>query len=100
MTLPSLETKDYHVRAIERSTKIVAFKKPKVVLQAPRGNLESIFPRLPVLYVIHEFLSKKNFLGAFLECRKNKINTNVLYDLNPGDFIGNIKLFIEQLNNV
>ena len=88
------------MRAVERSAKLVSCKKPKIVLQLPRGNLETVQPRIPVLYVIQEHLTKIKYLDAFLECRKHKINTNILYDLCPGQFVQDIKLFVEQLAKV
>ena len=100
MPLPSLESKSYNVRAIERSAKIVSYKRPKIVMQLPRGNLETVYPRVPVLYVIQEHLMHKNYLQAFLECRKHKINTNIIYDLYPEQFVQDIKLFVEQLGKV
>lgn len=67
-------------------------------MQLPRGNLETVQSRIPVLYVIKECLEKGDYKNAFLECRKNRINTNLVYDLIHDKF--NPKSFLEQLGKV
>jgi hypothetical protein len=100
VVLPNLESKNYHVRAIERSAKIVSYKTPKLIMQLPRGNLETIVPRIPVLYVIRDHLKAKEYTKAFLECRRQRINTNLICDYVFEEFMKDSKIFIEQLSKV
>ena len=53
--LPNPEGPSFHVRCVERGSRIVCVHKEKAVLQMPRGNLEGITPRLLVL---HQVLTK------------------------------------------
>jgi len=98
--LPNLESKSYHVRAVERSAKIVSYKTPNLIMQLPRGNLETIVPRIPVLYVIRDHLKTKEYAKAFLECRRQRINTNLICDYVHEEFMKDSKIFIEQLAKV
>lgn len=37
---------------------------------------------------------------AFLSCRKNRLDLNILYDLAPAQFIENLPTFVEQVPEV
>lgn len=89
-------------RRLERGSKIVMATqhKPSLVLQMPRGNLETISPRAFVLATIREDLKALNFRSAFVACRKNRIDLNILYDDSPERFLENIRTFIEQVSEV
>ncbi|KAG2231182.1 IKI3 family-domain-containing protein [Thamnidium elegans] len=89
-------------RRLERGSKIVMATqhKPSLILQMPRGNLETICPRAFVLATIREDLKALNFRSAFIACRKNRIDLNILYDENPERFVQNIRTFIEQVSEV
>ncbi|KAI7903384.1 IKI3 family-domain-containing protein [Cokeromyces recurvatus] len=89
-------------RRLERGSKIVIATqhKPNLVLQMPRGNLETISPRAFVLAAIREDLKNLNFRSAFIACRRNRIDLNILYDDNPERFIEHIRTFIEQVSEV
>ncbi|KAL7317602.1 putative elongator complex protein 1 [Mucor circinelloides] len=89
-------------RRLERGSKIVMATqhKPSLVLQMPRGNLETISPRAFVLATIREDLKALNFRSAFVACRKNRIDLNILYDDSPERFVENIRTFIEQVPEV
>ncbi|CEP14860.1 hypothetical protein [Parasitella parasitica] len=89
-------------RRLERGSKIVMATqhKPSLVLQMPRGNLETISPRAFVLATIREDLRALNFRSAFIACRKNRIDLNILYDDSPARFVDNIRTFIEQVSEV
>ncbi|KAI8643421.1 IKI3 family-domain-containing protein [Parasitella parasitica] len=89
-------------RRLERGSKIVMATqhKPSLVLQMPRGNLETISPRAFVLATIREDLRALNFRSAFIACRKNRIDLNILYDDSPARFVENIHAFIEQVSEV
>jgi len=88
----------------ERGTRIVctAYTDLKLVLQMPRGNLETIYPRpLLLTYISSELLDPnvKNYKRAFELMRKNRLNLNFLYDYNPSQFIDNLPQFIANARN-
>ncbi|KAI9478143.1 MAG: IKI3 family-domain-containing protein [Benjaminiella poitrasii] len=89
-------------RRLERGSKIVMAtqQKPNLVLQMPRGNLETISPRAFVLATIREDLKQLKFHSAFIACRRNRIDLNILYDDQPERFLEHIRDFIEQVSEV
>ncbi|EPS28691.1 hypothetical protein PDE_03637 [Penicillium oxalicum 114-2] len=93
---------DERCRSIERGSKLVCVMPSifAVVLQAPRGNIETIFPRALVLAGIRTFIDRKNYRSAFLACRSQMVDMNILHDYAPGQFMENIQLFIEQVKKV
>ncbi|PIK35018.1 putative elongator complex protein 1 [Apostichopus japonicus] len=108
----SFNTIEENVRRVERGSKIVlsVADDTKVILQMPRGNLETIHPRALVLSKVKKFLSKLDFGKAFDLVRRHRISMNILYDHSPqifmehiDDFVsgletfGNINLFITDL---
>lgn len=66
----------------------------------PRGNLETISPRAIVLYYLAELLEAKEWRNALLVCRQNRIDLNVLVDLNQPRFMESIEEFLEQIPEV
>lgn len=71
-----------------------------VVLQMPRGNLETIYPRAMVLAGIRRLINEKDYGKAFAHCRTQRVDMNILYDHNPEQFLSNVGLFLDQLNDV
>ena len=71
-----------------------------VVLQAPRGNIETINPRGLVLTSVRQSIEKKDFRAAFLTCRTHRIDLNILHNHKPDLFMTNISLFVKQLGDV
>lgn len=71
-----------------------------LVLQMPRGNLETIYPRALVLVGIRESIDKKKYRKAFLACRNHRVDMNILHDHAPQQFISNVSLFVEQVQKV
>lgn len=71
-----------------------------VTLQMPRGNIETIYPRALVLAGIRTFIDRKNYRSAFLACRSQMVDMNILHDYAPGQFMDNIPLFIDQVKNI
>ena len=49
----------------------------------PRGNLETIYPRVLVLLSVRRDLDQLHYGNAFLTMRKHRINLNLIYDHNP-----------------
>lgn len=93
------DSSDERVRAIERSAKIVTVIPSiyAVILQMPRGTLETIYPRIMVLAGIREHVRNLNYKAAFVACQTHQVDLNILYDLDPKQFHTNIDKFIDQL---
>lgn len=71
-----------------------------VVLQMPRGNLETVYPRAMVLAGIRQLIDDKEYGKAFAHCRTQRVDMNILYDHKPDQFLSNIGLFLDQLKDV
>ncbi|KAK7492537.1 hypothetical protein BaRGS_00016203 [Batillaria attramentaria] len=105
--LPSLSDGKAHpfdesIRRVERGSRIVAVvaEDTKLVLQMPRGNLETIHPRALVLAAVRRLLDKCDFGSAFTIMKKHRINLNLLYDHNPQVFLQHVADFIHQVSTV
>jgi len=71
-----------------------------VVLQMPRGNLETIYPRALVLAGIRRNVENKQYRKAFLVCRSQRVDMNILHDHDPSSFLEDVSLFIDQVKKV
>lgn len=71
-----------------------------IVLQMPRGNLETIFPRAMVVAGIRDLIEEKNYARAFSYCRTQRVDMNILCDHKPEQFLANVGLFLDQLSEV
>jgi hypothetical protein len=98
--LPDFNYKHFQMRTLERTSLIVSITKNNLIVQLSRGNLETFYPRLLVLDSIIESVSQRKYLEAFEIVRKNKINPNFIYDINPEGFYKNIKDFVKQIDKV
>ncbi|GAA6031547.1 hypothetical protein JCM8097_006514 [Rhodosporidiobolus ruineniae] len=89
-------------RAVERGARIVAVvpSSTNLVLQMPRGNLETVCPRPLVLRVVTGFLDNHRYRSAFLTSRRHRIDLNLLYDHSPASFRANIREFVDQVKEV
>ncbi|KAF7362473.1 polymerase II transcription elongation factor [Mycena venus] len=89
-------------RRVERGSRIVVGVSSGMglVLQMPRGNLETINPRPLVMEVVRQDLNARNYRKAFLSCRKHRIDLNVLVEHDHTAFLENLPLFIEQVHEV
>ena len=70
-----------------------------LVLQMPRGNLETIHPRAMVVAGIRHLIEKLDYSRAFTYCRTQRVDMNILYDHNPQQFLANVGLFLDQLGD-
>lgn len=68
-----------------------------VVLQMPRGNLETIYPRALVLAAIRNHIAKRDYKSAFMACRAQRVDMNILHDHAPALLLSNIPLFLDQV---
>jgi elongator complex protein 1 len=93
---------DERCRNVERGAKIVTVVPSiySVVLQMPRGNLETIYPRALVLSGIRQHLDNKDFKSAFLACQNHQVDMNILHDYRPALLMGNASLFVERVKKV
>ncbi|KAG0673877.1 hypothetical protein C6P42_002503 [Pichia californica] len=93
---------DERVRNIERGSILINTipSKSCVILQAPRGNLETIYPRIMVLNDIRKAIKLKDYKSAFSTCRIHRISLDILHDYDPELFFQNVESFINQLGKV
>ncbi|KAK9473310.1 IKI3 family-domain-containing protein [Dipodascopsis tothii] len=96
------EVSDERCRAIERGAKLVSVMPSKyaVVLEMPRGNLETIYPRILVLDGVRRHIDRKAYHSAFMTCRAHRVNLDILHDYAPQLFMDNISLFVKELASV
>lgn len=93
---------DERIRQVERGSILINVMPTKysVVLEAPRGNLETICPRIMVLSAIRKFIKQKNYKDAFITCRTHRIDLDILHDYEPELFFNNVETFINQISKV
>lgn len=99
---PDTPEVDERCRSIERGAKLVTVI-PSIfalILQMPRGNLETIYPRALVLAGIRESINAKNYKRAFLACRNQRVDLNIIHDHSPDTFILDVELFINKVKKV
>ncbi|XP_076005236.1 elongator complex protein 1 [Genypterus blacodes] len=93
---------DETLRRVERGSRIVTVvpQDTRVILQMPRGNLETVHHRALVLAQIRNWLESLCFREAFECMKKLRINLNLIYDHSPKVFLENVETFITQLNSI
>ena len=93
---------DERCRSIERGARIVTVMPTSfaVVLQMPRGNLETAYPRALVVGRIRECIAAKDYRSAFFACRNQRVDMNILHDHAPRQFISNVGVFVDQVGKV
>ncbi|CUS09589.1 unnamed protein product [Tuber aestivum] len=93
---------DERCRTIERGARLVQVMPTKFALtfQMPRGNLETIYPRVLVLAGVRRSIEAKDYLPAFLACRNHRVDLNIIHDHAPRQFIELVELFIDQVKTI
>ncbi|KAM8909960.1 elongator complex protein 1 isoform 2-T2 [Spinachia spinachia] len=93
---------DESLRRVERGSRIVTVvpQDTRVILQMPRGNLETVHHRALVLAQLRKWLDSLRFRDSFECMRKLRINLNFIYDHNPKVLLENMQTFITQLNSI
>lgn len=93
---------DERIRSIERGSLLVNVipSKSAVVLQAPRGNLETVNPRIMILSGVRADIKAKAYGSAFTTCRTHRIDLDILHDYDPELFFSNVELFIKQVERI
>lgn len=75
-------------RNVEKGSRLVAVSGQRLVMQiVPRGNLETINPRLLMFTHIHSLIQKRDYHTAFSLLRTHKLDMNLLFDLDPQYFL-------------
>jgi elongator complex protein 1 len=62
--------------------------------------LETIFPRALVLAAIRRSIESEQYHDAFLACRNQRVDMNILHDHDPGRFLDNIEVIINQIKRI
>lgn len=90
---------DERCRNVERGAKLVTVMPSaySLVLQMPRGNLETIYPRALVLAGIRKAIGERQYKKAFLICRTQRVDMNILHDYAPEQFMREVEMFVQQL---
>lgn len=68
-----------------------------LILQMPRGNLETIYPRAFVLSQVRKLLDGLRYREAFIDCRRHRIDLNLLHDHNPELFKSTLGKFVTAI---
>ncbi|ATY64342.1 killer toxin sensitivity (IKI3) [Cordyceps militaris] len=94
--------KDERCRSIERGSRLVTAMPTNmsIVLQMPRGNLETIYPRAMVLAGIRRLIDAKEYGKAFSYCRTQRVDMNVLCDYKFDQFLASVPIFLDQLSEI
>lgn len=89
-------------RRVERGSRIISLVKDKsqIIFQLPRGNLETISPRILSFKIIKRLLRSCEYKLALDLLRKERINLNLLIDLNPQKFLKELQMFVEQIDSI
>eukprot|EP00536_Pseudo-nitzschia_multiseries_P004484 jgi/Psemu1/253661/estExt_Genewise1Plus.C_740091 len=93
----------YEPRNVEQGSRVVAVlpQQPQMILQMPRGNLESIYPRALVLQFLMSRITAGAYDEAFRMMRKHKVDLNLIVDIHPSGFLeSGITSFIKQVDNI
>ncbi|ODQ78957.1 hypothetical protein BABINDRAFT_162043 [Babjeviella inositovora NRRL Y-12698] len=93
---------DERVRMIERGSILVNTmpSKSRVVLEAPRGNLETIHPRIMILSEVRQHIKDTEYYKAFMLCRTHRIDLDILHDYDPKLWADNMPKFVAELGKV
>lgn len=88
-------------RKIEQGARIITAigTETGLVLQMPRGNLETISPRPLVLAKITHALAKLEYDVAFMLCRRHRVDLNLLVDYDFETFMSSIAKFVVLVAN-
>ncbi|EFA05580.2 elongator complex protein 1 [Tribolium castaneum] len=89
-------------RNVEQGATIVCAvpNSPQIVLQLPRGNLETISCRLISIDILDKLLNEQKWAEAVRFIRLEKLNANLLFDLNPERFLRQIAHFVQGVHTI
>ena len=88
----------FYQRSLEIGSEIVAVSSTssQVILQMPRGNIETIHPRVLIIDELSRLLKDCEYAKAYGLMEKHRINLNIFYDLSD-TFLNNLNAFIEAI---
>ncbi|KAG1835906.1 pol II transcription elongation factor [Suillus subalutaceus] len=97
-----LASQAWQKRRVERGSRIVTAvpSTMSLVLQMPRGNLETINPRPMVMEVVKGDLDAGLWRKAFMACRKHRIDFSIIVEHNQEVFMAGIPAFVDQIEDV
>ncbi|KAG8220454.1 IKI3 family-domain-containing protein [Butyriboletus roseoflavus] len=119
-SITQLSIDGWEKRRVERGSRIVTVvpSTMSLVLQMPRGNLETINPRPLVMEVVKAdldscvdnillcatFLTQIGYRGrwqkAFVSCRKHRIDLSIIVQHDQGAFMAGVSKFVDQVQDV
>ncbi|KAF9222466.1 pol II transcription elongation factor [Gyrodon lividus] len=101
-SLAQLSSDTWEKRRVERGSRIVTVvpSTMSLVLQMPRGNLETINPRPLVMEVVKSDLDSGRWQKAFLSCRKHRIDLGIILQHNQDAFMAGVSAFVDQVQDV
>ncbi|KAL1741747.1 IKI3 family-domain-containing protein [Schizophyllum fasciatum] len=99
---PAQKAGQWEKRRVERGSRIVVAvpSAMNLVLQMPRGNLETISPRPFVMAIVRQDLDRGDYCKAFFSCRRNRIDLDVLVTHNTDRFLKDVPAFLDQIEEV
>ncbi|GJE98183.1 IkappaB kinase complex IKAP component [Phanerochaete sordida] len=99
---PKEEDTRWETRRVERGSRIATAvpSTMSLVLQMPRGNLETVNPRPLVMEIVKQDIDAMDYAKAFSSCRRHRIDMNVLVSHDRDAFMRNITAFVEQVKDV
>jgi len=94
----------YGCRDLERGSVLFSVfpDRPEAIFLLPRGNIELLCPRGLLIPYVVRLLCEEKYAEAFSIMRRQKIDVNLLCDVNPLMFLkhGGIEKFLEQVKSV
>lgn len=66
----------------------------------PRGNLEGVTPRIMLLKEVVQLIKNTEYGRAFRLLRQHKLDINLIYDVDPAQFINQIEKFVREVRKV
>ncbi|KAI0686278.1 Elongator complex protein 1 [Cytidiella melzeri] len=93
---------EWETRKVERGSRIVTAvpSTMSLVLQMPRGNLETINPRPMVMEIVKQDIDSGNYAKAFSACRRHRVDLTVFVEHKQDEFIANLPQFLNQVDDV
>ncbi|CEF64739.1 Elongator complex protein 1 [Strongyloides ratti] len=88
-------------RCVERGSQIVDIDEigTKVILQMPRGNLETIEPRILLLNKLKKLFDNHKWNEAYIIMKRHRVDLNLFFDNNPKMFLSSIFEFVNDIYN-
>ena len=81
----------HSLRLIEKGSQLLtlvpSLLSPRALFNLPRGNLEAVYPRALTLDSLTDALAVGEWGRAYQTCRVNRVDFNLLYDIDPVEWI-------------